>query len=567
MMKRKYFLVSFIIFLFFSVNIDAQAETDYSVWVKNSLSKIKKREGFQFHPLSNNLIAEVKAAKNEYEAIQLVLRSKSQELKDIKILVTDLEGDEGNFIKKENIKIFLENYVHIRKFTTSPGWYPDALVPYKNLDLISHTIQPIWISVFIPDHTNAGNYKGSIIIKPSNAEKITVTLKVTVWDFSLPKAPYLKTSFGIKLSYIAKRHKIPQQSKELKDMRRIYNENAINHRVSPVCLIDPSIIEKDNSISIDFTDFDKEMQHYLDLGLNSFAVCWHRFPPAFVKVSNKPLKNERITKRTREILKLTEEHLREKGWLKLSRLYVIDEPRKEYFPQIKEIFTFFEDCAPDIKRLLTLDHRAFGSSSKPAYRDLAGYVDIWAVITSAYHEGFLKERQKMGEEVWWYVCCNSKHPYANFWAIDYPAIDHRIVFWQAWKYNIEGFLYWAINYWEENVWENPISFPGTNGDGSLIYWNKEGPVNSIRWEIIRDGIEDYDYFCMLRNYATELTKLDRDKKYTDLVDKAKELLDVSDLTPSLTEYTKQPQKLFNRREEIANLIVEINHIINSEGKL
>ena len=88
MMKRKYFLVSFIIFLFFSVNIDAQAETDYSVWVKNSLSKIKKREGFQFHPLSNNLIAEVKAAKNEYEAIQLVLRSKSQELKDIKILVS-----------------------------------------------------------------------------------------------------------------------------------------------------------------------------------------------------------------------------------------------------------------------------------------------------------------------------------------------------------------------------------------------------------------------------------------------------------------------------------------------
>lgn len=559
----RFFILNILIFLY-SSNF-AEAEIKYSVRIENNLNKINRDAISPTIP--PNFLAKVKLARNEHEAFQLILRPETQELTDISILISDLKGKKGGILKKENIEIFLEHFVYISKFTDLPGQYPDALVPLKIFNVKPNMNQPIWVSIYIPTNTIADDYEGTITINPTNAKGTSIILRVIVWDFSLPVTPYFRTSFGIQPGFIAERQDISKQSIKLKNMVKKYNENALNHRVSPENLVYPDIIEKDGDISIDFSNFDIEMQYYLNLGLNSFNVFWHEFLSASVEVSSAPLKDKKITNRARRILKITEEHLKEKGWLDLSYIYIIDEPRKEYFPQVKEIFGFLKECAPGIRRLLTLEYWAWEGISKPAYKELTGYVDIWTVLTSFYHENFLKERQKRNEEVWWYVSCGSKHPYANFWTIDYPAIDHRIIFWQAWRYNIEGFLYWAINCWKVNVWENPESYPNTNGDGSLVYWNKDGPINSIRWEIIRDGIEDYDYFCILRDISSSLQDKDKDKKYTDLLNKTKKILDVSDLTPTLTNYIKDPQKLFHRREEIANLIVEINHILGGESKL
>lgn len=555
---------------FFFLSIDAEAKTEYSIRIENSLNKVKQSAvSQQPTPSSLNYIAEVKLARNEHESFQLVLSSKKNETKGVNIFVTNLVGKkQGNILKKENISVFLEQYIHISKFTDSPGWYPDALLPVKEFDIRSNTIQPLWITIYAPTDTVPDEYEGLMIIKASGAEDFIVFLEVTVWDFSLPRTPYLRTSFYIYWNFIAERHNIPKENGKLvEEMYREYMENALDHRINPTCLVSPDVIEGDGDISIDFKGFDKKMQHYLDLGLNSFAVFWHKFPPSFKKISSEPLKDKKITDRTKRILQLTERHLKGKEWLNFSYTYLVDEPQKEYFPQVKETFNFLKSCSPGIKRLLTLGPGASEGSLKPAYRELTGYVDIWAVATQFYDEKFLRERQGEGDEVWWYVYCDTRHPYANFWAIDYPGIDHRIIFWQAWRYNITGFLYWAADYWKVNVWEDPASFPGANGDGSLIYWSKEGPVNSIRWEIIRDGIEDYDYFCILRDASSKLQSMDTDKRYVHLIHRAKKILDVSDLTPSLTNYTKKPQELLSRREEIANLIVEINHAIDNESKI
>ena len=197
------------------------------------MCKIKRDTTFSsyFHP--SNFRAQVKAARNEYEAFQVVLNSKHWELKNIKIFVTDLEGKKGNFIKKENIEIFLEHYIYISKFTTSPGWYPDALIPFKTLDIKPYAVQPIWVSIYIPPQTIAGEYEGLITIEPSNAESFTIVLKVTVWDFTLPTTPYLRTSFCIYSGFIAEKQNIPKQSLQLKNMVKKYNENALEHRISP----------------------------------------------------------------------------------------------------------------------------------------------------------------------------------------------------------------------------------------------------------------------------------------------------------------------------------------------
>lgn len=557
-LKRFFILICFIL-LSTQAYGNGEGEANYAVWIESNLNKLK--QGTALPSSFPSASAEIKLAKNEYEAFQLVLYPGSGELKDVNICISDLKGKKGGFIRKENIELFVERYIYISEFTDSPGWYPDALVPLKPFNVKADKIQPIWVSIYISPTAAADEYEGTIALKPSNAKVTNIPFKVTVWNFCLPTTPNLRTSFSIQPGFVAKRHNILLSDPHLKVLMRKYNDNALRHRISPKNLVSPSVSRKGDEFIIDFEDFDTEMYRYFDEGLTAFQVSWSGFPQSSVKVSTDFLNEEEKIKKTKAVLKITEEHLREKGWLDLSYIYLVDEPRREYFPQVKQIFSVIKDASPGIKRLLTFEWWAWDGPKRPAYAELAGYVDIWAVNTRFYDEKFLKERQKKGEEVWWYVSNGNRHPYPTFGLIDYPAIDHRILFWQAWKYDINGFLYFAVNYWEKNVWENPESFLHCNGDGSLIYWNEDGPVNSIRWEVIRDGIEDYDYFCILRETSERLKNKDVDKKYTDLVSRAKKILDVSDLTPSLNEYTKDPQKLLNRREEIAELIVKIRDII------
>ena len=74
----------------------------------------------------------------------------------------------------------------------------------------------------------------------------------------------------------------------------------------------------------------------------------------------------------------------------------------------------------------------------------------------------------------------------------------------------------------QNPWQDPMGYVSGYGRpaGSIAYWGNgdgrflyppnrdagqdkrefiEGPVSSIRWEMLREGLEDYEYFWLLRD--------------------------------------------------------------------
>ena len=87
-----------------------------------------------------------------------------------------------------------------------------------------------------------------------------------------------------------------------------------------------------------------------------------------------------------------------------------------------------------------------------------------------------------------------------------------------------------------------------NGDSEFLYPPNRhpgkdktkyltGPVNSIRWEILRDGIEDYEYFKLL-----EKAVRDAPAKAAKAAREAKKLLDFpASLLKSGQEYTGTPR--------------------------
>jgi hypothetical protein len=210
----------------------------------------------------------------------------------------------------------------------------------------------------------------------------------------------------------------------------------------------------------------------------------------------------------REHLGAQLKHWKEKGWFGLGHVYVKDEIQPGEYAQLIPIYREALQVAPDAPLMQT-----YYVNRTP--QELVGVIRIWCAITSVYDEGFLSARRRVGDKTWLYVCCGPQPPFANFF-IDQPGIDHRVLFWQTWQHDCTGLLYWETNYWhgmmplkaEEKHWPDvpwEQEKQGTyhdykvNGDGFLIYpgpnWT---PLPSVRLENIRDGIEDYEYLCLLR---------------------------------------------------------------------
>jgi hypothetical protein len=110
-----------------------------------------------------------------------------------------------------------------------------------------------------------------------------------------------------------------------------------------------------------------------------------------------------------------------------------------------------------------------------------------------------------------------------------------------------------------------IGFWG-NGDGRFLYPPRrtsataqapllDGPVNSLRWENLRDGMEDYEYFWLLEQAARGELALRGD---TDLYKRACALLKVpAQVSRDLTHFTTDPREILAHRDLIARMLEDL----------
>jgi hypothetical protein len=171
-------------------------------------------------------------------------------------------------------------------------------------------------------------------------------------------------------------------------------------------------------------------------------------------------------------------------------------------------------------------------------------------LSKGYFGDRMEGQQAEGDKVWWYVCWEPGYPYCNFY-VNEPGIDHRILFWQQYQHDIDGFHYWHVNYWKayDTIWEDDYEerrhkLLGTDapptGDGCLIYWDPltQAPVGSLGLEAVRDGIEDFQLLRMAEKVLGKETVMDYTRR----------------LTTSLTEYTTDAALLAQVKAELATAL-------------
>jgi len=220
---------------------------------------------------------------------------------------------------------------------------------------------------------------------------------------------------------------------------------------------------------------------------------------------------------------------------------------------------------------------------------LIGGPNIWCPVSNQYEHASAQQRRAHGERFWWYVCTGPKAPYCTLF-IDHPGTEMRLWLWQTWQRRIEGILVWQSNYWTssaaypdhpQNPYEDPMGWtsgysmpkgekrPWGNGDGRFIYPPLaaadanpsgpvlEGPVDSIRWEMLRDGIEDYEYFVLLRDLIeTKGDRLSAAQKsaYAALLEVPEEI------TKDMTTFTKDPAPMEQHRDRVARAIGRLSKL-------
>jgi hypothetical protein len=249
------------------------------------------------------------------------------------------------------------------------------------------------------------------------------------------------------------------------------------------------------------------------------------------------------------------------GWEKDAIWYVCDEPGPGMYPAIKNTAAKVRQMFPEvpIAGAVNPDPQLFGA------------VNLWIPVLGDFGHIYKKEecdaRKTAGDQCWLYVCCDPLPPWPNL-LVDNDGIDPRILPWIIWREKLGGLLYYYVNQWDSNpaksmgkltIEEGPFfpkwnthSFRDNNGDGMILY---PGPAASLRLENLRDGIEDYEYFALLRRLLDEKKgKLDK-----ATIQQAEECLQIE---PSIIktcdskgcEFTKKLGDLREKREKVARMI-------------
>jgi len=477
----------------------------------------------------------IELARGERESLQLVLHPQSS-LVNVSARVGDLVHESGrSSLPSESVRLYRVGYVDVRipsHFEGPSGRFPDPLFPLAPFNTPANQAQPLWITVHAQSDQAPGRYRGPLTLSANGEILAELNLEVLVYDFTLPNTPAFKTDFAYWPEAAIRGSRAQGGRGNANDLAEAYFQNALEHRVT---------LREQTAFPGETVQMDRALREYLPTAQRAI-----RGGASTLSVPHTLLDSPEALSRVNAFVR--EHQLGDRVFAQLHQ-----EPAEPAWTRLLEIMDLWKARAPDIPMMVT------SSGLRPF---IPQHLDIWALHAQVFdtnHNRQILEHISGGGEVWWYVNHTPPRPYGNFF-LDFAAIEHRILFWQAWALGLRGMTYWGVNYYEEDQdpYKSLLDFTPVNGDGLLVYPGAEGPINSIRWETIRDGIEDYDYLAQFMERRRSL--LERGG-HEALLARAASVYNLGDLVPSLVTFTRDPEVLSSKRRDIARMIEEMDRAL------
>ena len=387
----------------------------------------------------------------------------------------------------------------------------DALFPQPPRKQAKSYPVVIWMSIDIPENTRPGEYTGSITVSSTSGEKINLQVAIQVTPWTMP--PASERQFHLDLWQFpvsvldryndANGKKIKTWSEEhyalLEPTYRYLAElgqRTVTAYIKEGAFAAPSMVrwialEGGKRWKYDYSVFDAHVERLAGWGINdqisAFSpVGWNKDELPFWdeatgtrKVFKYGLGSKEYNALWNHFLTDFKEHLVEKGWFEKTVLYMDEVPKEE----MEAVIGLIRFNDKDWKIGLAYGHA-------PGDNVIASLYDV-----SGYYENETEVQTYPDQVTTFYNSCSLQRP-NNYVAADGNPADMAAMPWYAMFRGHDGYLRWAFDNWRSH---NPLDLQEgsfTAGDFSFVYRssNKKDMtmIPSVRSELLRDGIEDYE---------------------------------------------------------------------------
>ncbi len=499
-------------------------ELNASAWVSDP--EVRLTPGSFTRDLESRTIR-LEGLRNETLSAQLAVKVDGDGHR-LSVKATDLVGPSGASMSASHIRIRFPGYVLVDEVGS---YVSDPLLEQTEVELKANITQGVWITLQISKDQTPGVYSGWIELWLDESGWEDFQLEIEVIGETLPDPP----DYGFFLNIlqdaesIARWYQVPRWSEWHFALIELYAENLARHGQQSITTTIVSNPWRDNDIDFnrlpsmvdwrypgewnlgngknfdfDYSVFDRYVEIHMKSGIQREITCMSpiigpgRSPDSEITYLDTVAKQERT--RTIQVntpwyedawsafAKDFERHLREKGWL--SRTYLLlDEKPSEVIEGVRRVF---QQAAPSLQLNIS------GSSGPLGERNRLESPEWVLIYDELFDEetlpkGTTQERRSRGQITLFYTACGERHPNTFLYS---PLRESRMLPWIAAMHDVDGYIRWAWNLWPTRVWEQP-KFQWPSGDMFFVYPGKDGPLDSTRWEMLHQGIQDIEVLNIL----------------------------------------------------------------------
>ncbi len=535
--------------------VQTGAQDDGTFWCTHALHNV-----FRDTPMPSGEVSKLtlSGARGQTVGGQIVIRAGSAPSRVGGLRCSGLRTNDGrNAIPRSAFWSAFVEYCPVAKNSThtpatelarqAPSDFPDAFSEATEVTIPKGVNQPIWVQFRIPVGAKPGTYSGMIEAE-ADGDPLEVPVVLTVYDFAMPADTRLLVTVWTNTGSLAKHQNVTEGSElwwglveRVAGMMRAHHQNVI---LTPWSLI-KATRSSDGKLQLDFTQFDRWVQVFRANGFKRIEVShvggrehgqWEDKNFVSYDMACAGVQEGQSDKAPiEEWLPLLQAHLKQRGWLDQTMIHVADEPIEVNLQSWKALSKRVRKAAPELRRIDAVH-----------VPDLRGHLETWVPQLNFLEQWMPRfvEAQKDGVELWYYTAWVPQGRYPNR-LMDYPLIKTRMLHWLNYTTGTTGYLHWGWNFWD-------VPFDQfAPGDNFIVWPGKRTPRSSLRYEAMREGIEDYEYLRLLEEALVAAARRAGAAKPDA---RAFVMKYAAALAPTLQDYSRDPARLYAVRNAVARSI-------------
>ena len=474
------------------------------------------------------------AWRNERVNAQFVLWTR-EGAEQVRLKTADLVSPEGSRIpaaccRTRFVRYVLSSQVNKQGTVVHPETLiGDCLDTADSVDMPPNSYRPFWFTVDVPAEAKPGTYAGTVTAVAQGGRKIEFSVSVEVQDRTLPAPKDWK--FFLDLWQhplaVARYHGVKPWSKEhyallkplLEELASIGQKTITatltdlpgNHQnFDPYYTMVKHVKGTDGKFTHDYSLFDEWVSFAQSCGLGPQIHCYTMVTWGnlvhYIDGATGDKVAEKLIPGTPEheafwgpFLADFEKHVAAKGWL--GRVYIaIDERSRE---ELMASATVLKRYAPGLKIQMAGNRPPSTFEGIEIHNYSQG---MRANYVTKEFKDEVKVRRAKGFTTTTYICCNPPRP--NTFTFS-PYAEQQWLGLYAAAQGFDGMLRWAAFNWPRDplfdTSFNPHHGSWAPGDTFLVY---PGPRLSVRWENLRDSIENFEKIRILRETGAATPELE-----------------------------------------------------------